>query len=122
MKRKSLIAALALTVLPAFTASADGGITQTVDSVSAVGATTHWTITAKFDGKDYADLGPRIAHGSTSSARRIDEHTIQVTDKLNGKATDTRELKVSEDGRTLTDKTHVTGEQKPLITVWQKQM
>ena len=76
----------------------------------------------KFDGKDYADLGPRIAHRSTSSARRIDEHTIQVTDKLNGKATDTRELKVSEDGRTLTDKTHVTGEQKPLITVWQKQM
>ncbi len=76
----------------------------------------------KFDGKDYADLGPRVAPGSTSSAERIDEHTIQVTDKVHGKAMDTRELKVSEDGRTLTDKMYATGEQKPVITVWQKQM
>jgi len=76
----------------------------------------------KFDGKDYADLGPRATPGSTSSAKRIDQHTIQMTDKLHGKTTDTRELTVSEDGRTLTDKMHVTGEQKPVVMVWQKQM
>lgn len=76
----------------------------------------------KFDGKDYADLGPQITPGSASSGKRIDEHTIQMTDKVHGKAMDTRELKVSEDGRTLTDKMYVTGEQKPVITVWQKQM
>ncbi|MGH9624417.1 MAG: hypothetical protein ACRD4G_08780, partial [Bryobacteraceae bacterium] len=76
----------------------------------------------KFDGKDYPDVGPRVAHGSTSSAKRIGEHTIQATDKLNGKVTDTQELKVSEDGRTLTDTIHVNGEQKPIVNVWKKQM
>ncbi|HEX7361224.1 MAG TPA: hypothetical protein VF283_12105 [Bryobacteraceae bacterium] len=76
----------------------------------------------KFDGKDYPGLGPRVAHGITSSAKRTGEHTIQATDKLNGKVTDTHELKVSEDGRTLTDTIHVQGEQKPFVNVWEKQM
>ncbi|MGH9772049.1 MAG: hypothetical protein ACRD4Q_10185 [Candidatus Acidiferrales bacterium] len=76
----------------------------------------------KFDGKDYPDVGPRVPHGSTSSAKRTDEHTIQATDKLNGKVTDTQELKVSEDDRTLTETIHVKGEQKPIVNVWKKQM
>lgn len=76
----------------------------------------------KFDGKDYPDVGPRVPHGSTTSAKRTGKHTIQAADKLNGKVTDTQELKVSEDGRTLTYTIHVKGEQKPLIEVWEKQM
>ena len=76
----------------------------------------------KFDGKEYPDVGPRVVHGSTSFEKRTGEHTIQMTDKLNGEVTDTQELKISEDGRTLTDTTYVKGEQKPVIAVFDKQM
>lgn len=76
----------------------------------------------KFDGKEYPDLGPRVAHGSTSFAKRTGEHTIQMTDKLKGEVVETRELKISEDGGTLTYTTYVKGEQKPVITVFDRQM
>ncbi|MGH9585108.1 MAG: hypothetical protein ACRD4O_19485 [Bryobacteraceae bacterium] len=74
----------------------------------------------KFDGKEYPDHGPRVPPGATSSAKRIDEHTIQVTDDLKGKVLDTQELKVSGDGKTLTDTEHVSGEQTPQIIVFEK--
>jgi hypothetical protein len=76
----------------------------------------------KFDGKDYPDYGPEITPGTTSCAKRIDEHTIQVTDKLNGKVTSTHELTVSQDGMTLTDTRHVPGQKQPGIQVFEKEM
>jgi hypothetical protein len=76
----------------------------------------------KFDGKDYAYEGPRVTPGRTSSAKRIDNYTIQLTDKLNGKVTVTREAKISQDGRTLTETRHRPGRQNPVIIVYEKQM
>ena len=76
----------------------------------------------KFDGQDYPDRGPRVAPGSTVSAKRIDGRTIRTTDKLNGKIVETHQLKVSEDGGTLTDTIYVPGQQKPVIVVFEKQM
>jgi hypothetical protein len=76
----------------------------------------------KFDGKDYPQQGPRATPGETSSAKRIDEHTLQVTDKLNGKVTSRHESVVSQDGMTLTDTRYETGQKKPLILVFEKQM
>ncbi|MGI8961407.1 MAG: hypothetical protein ACR2IV_16925 [Bryobacteraceae bacterium] len=75
----------------------------------------------KFDGKDYADHGPRVAPGSTSSGRRIDERTIELTDKLKGKVMDTNEMKLSEDGKRLTLTVHNAGVEKPQIVVYDKQ-
>lgn len=75
----------------------------------------------KFDGKQYPDHGPRVAPGSTASAKRIDDHTIELTDKLNGKAVDTQELKLSDDGKTLTVTVHSAGVEKPMILVFEKQ-
>lgn len=48
----------------------------------------------KFDGKDYPVEGGGSAEGSTSSARRVDDHTLEITGKVNGKVmrTERREL------------------------------
>ncbi len=43
-----------------------------------------------------------------------------MTDNLKGKVIETEELKVSEDGKTLTVTNHVHGEQKPTIVVFDK--
>src|SRR6185312_5311594 len=39
----------------------------------------------KFDGKDYPVEGPGAGPGVTSSARRVDERTLEITDKVNGR-------------------------------------
>ncbi|MGH9439723.1 MAG: hypothetical protein ACRD22_18015 [Terriglobia bacterium] len=74
----------------------------------------------KFDGKEYPDHGPTVAPGSTSSAKRIGTHTIQMTDELKGKVTDTQNLKVSPDGKTLTLTISRKGEATPEIIVFEK--
>jgi hypothetical protein len=74
-----------------------------------------------FDGKDYADHGPRVAPGATSSGRRIDARTIELTDKLKGKVMDTNQMKVSEDGKRLTLTVHNAGVDKPQIVVYDRQ-
>ena len=76
----------------------------------------------KFDGKDYPHEGPRQMAGETSCAKRIDNYTIQLTDKVNGKVRSTQEVQVSQDGRTLTDTIHRSGDEKPLVLVYEKQM
>jgi hypothetical protein len=75
----------------------------------------------KFDGKDYPDHGPRVTPGSTSTAKRIDEHTIEMTDKIKGKVMDTQDLKVSDDGKTMVMTIHNPGVEKPTVFVWEKQ-
>lgn len=75
----------------------------------------------KFDGKDYTPQGPRVAPDSSSSGRRIDQHTLEVTDKLKGKVMGRTEYKVSEDGRTLTLTAHYPGVKTPQIIVYDRQ-
>lgn len=55
--------------------------------------------TAKFDGKDYPITGTGL---DTVSLKRVDSHTIERTGKVRGKVTETCEMKVAPDGRTLT--------------------
>jgi hypothetical protein len=76
----------------------------------------------RFDGKDYPDLGPDVRPGDTSCAKRIDQHTIQMTKKLNGKVTSTQEWVVSPDGMTFTITNYATGQTKPIVEVFAKQM
>lgn len=75
----------------------------------------------KFDGKDYPDHGPRVAPGSMSSGKRVDQHTIEMTDKVKAKVVDTAEMKVSDDGKTLTVTVHNAGVEKPLTFVYDRQ-
>jgi hypothetical protein len=78
------------------------------------------TTSMKFDGKDYPEKGPNVAAGSMTSGKRIDQHTIELTDKVKGKVMDRQRLEVSSDGKTLTMTIHETGQPNPLTVVYDK--
>jgi hypothetical protein len=78
------------------------------------------TLNIKFDGKEYSEQGPNVAEGSTSSGRRIDSRTLEITDKIKGKVMDTVEFKLSPDDKTLTLTIHVRGEKKPVTVVYDR--
>ena len=75
----------------------------------------------RFDGNDYPNVGANVPTGSASSARRVNEHTLEVTNKLNGKVTDTQEITLSSDGKTLTMTIHDVGRSKPNILVFDRE-
>jgi hypothetical protein len=76
----------------------------------------------KFDGKDYppATASPAAA-GSTTSARRLGDHSIELTKKLKGKIMETREITVSPDGKTLTMTRHLVDQRVPNILIFDRQ-
>jgi hypothetical protein len=78
------------------------------------------TISMKFDGKDYEEKGPTVAPGSTSSGKRVDPRTLEVTDKVKGEVMDHTKYQVSSDGKTLTLTVHDTGQPKPITIVYDK--
>jgi hypothetical protein len=79
------------------------------------------TKNVKFDGKDYPNEGANADPGSSSSIRRVDEHTLEMTDKFKGKVTDTEQIELSRDGKTLTITVHFAGRDKPNVMVFQRQ-
>src|SRR4051794_21414968 len=40
------------------------------------------TLSMNFDGKDYTETGPRVPPGSTSSGKRVDQRTLEITQKF----------------------------------------
>jgi hypothetical protein len=91
------------------------------EGLSFIDASEEETKNVKFDGKDYPNAGPNQAPGSTSSIRRVNEHTLEMTDKINGKATATQEIQLSSDLKTLTITVHIAGRSKPNILVFDRQ-
>jgi hypothetical protein len=91
------------------------------DGLSFIDTSDKETKNLKFDGKDYPAAGPNARPGSTSSIRRVNEHILQVTDKVNGKVADTREIQLSSDLKTLTMTVHREGRSKPDILVFDRQ-
>jgi len=75
----------------------------------------------KFDGKFYPDNGPNVPSGSTSSAKRVNDRTIAWTDKLKDEVMDHQELRVSEDGKTLTVLIRYPGERTPQTLVYDRE-
>jgi hypothetical protein len=71
-----------------------------VDGVDAAGKPSHNEWTGKFDGKDYALTGDPAA--DTRSYKRIDSHTLELTNKHGGKVTFTGRVVVAADGKTRT--------------------
>jgi len=70
----------------------------------ADGKPIHVQYSAKFDGKDYPATG--IANADTVSVKRIDENTVETTQKKDGKVVMTITSKVSKDGKTRTSTWH----------------
>jgi hypothetical protein len=90
------------------------------DGLSFINASQGVTRNLKFDGKDYPSVGPNAPPGSTTSARRVNGHALEVTAKSNGKITDTREVRLSADGKTLTMTIHVAGRTAANVLVFER--
>ena len=75
----------------------------------------------KFDGKDYPVEGRGVAQDSTSSARRVDERTLEIIDKVNSKVTRTERRELSPDLKTLTRTVRPVGQREPAIFVFERQ-
>jgi hypothetical protein len=83
------------------------------DGLSFNGSIYGWAKNMKFDGHDCPDLGPNAAPGSASSGRRVNQHSLELTDKFQGKITETRRIELSTDLKTLTMSMLPVGESKP---------
>jgi len=91
------------------------------DGLSFVDSSEGVTKNLKFDGKEYPNVGPNVPAGSVSSARRVNQHTLEITDKFNSKVTDTQEINLSSDGKTLTMAIHIVGRTEPNLLVFERQ-
>jgi hypothetical protein len=90
------------------------------DGLSLISSASNKPRNLSFDGKDYPDPSSNASPGSTYSARRINEHSLELTDKLNGKIVDTRQYVLSSDRKTLTLTMHKTGTHAPSVLVFER--
>jgi hypothetical protein len=75
----------------------------------------------KFDGKDYPVQGAEVAPGSASSGHRVNDHTLEITDKIDGKTSDTERITLSSDLNTLTMTVLEEGHSKPDTLVFKRE-
>ena len=75
-------------------------IKVTVDGTDAAGKPAHNEWTGMFDGKDYPLTGDPQA--DTRAYKKINEHTLELTNKKAGKTTATGTVVISADGKTRT--------------------
>lgn len=75
----------------------------------------------KFDGKDYAYERPNVKAKFASSIRRVDERTLALTDKVDGKLAGTEEIKISPDHHVLTMTIQSGGQSRPEIRVFDRE-
>jgi hypothetical protein len=75
----------------------------------------------KFDGKTYVDSGAGDAKGHLSSGKRVSDHVLQIDSQVDGKTDESAELKVSDDGKTLTVVNRVAKSSAVFTEVWDRQ-
>lgn len=97
-------------------------VKATVDGTDGNGKPTHNEWTGKFDGKDYPVTGDPAS--DTRSLKKIDDRTLELTVKKDGKVTTTGRIVVATDGksRTLTTSgTDAKGKKVKNTAVYDKQ-
>lgn len=103
-------------------AAAGDSIKITVDGTDAQGKASHNEWTGKFDGKDYPITGDPTA--DMRSYKQVDERTLELTNKKDGKVIVTGKVAVSADGKTrtvTTSSTNAKGEKVESVAVYDKQ-
>jgi hypothetical protein len=80
--------------------AAGDSVKVTVDGTDADGKSTHNEWTGKFDGKDYPVTGDPTS--DMRSYKKINDHTMKLTNKKDGKVTMSGRIVVSADGKTRT--------------------
>ncbi|MGO8718933.1 MAG: hypothetical protein ACLQMO_06915 [Acidobacteriaceae bacterium] len=89
-----------------FAANGADGITWILPEIKA-------KLDMKFNGKDYAPVGPTVPEGLTIAATKNGDRSFSFVEKMNGKPLFKGSMRVSADGKTLTDvSTPVSTEQK----------
>jgi hypothetical protein len=102
--------------------AAGDNVKVTVDGVTADGKPSHNEWTGKFDGKDYPVTGDSTA--DMRAYKKIDAHTLALTNKKDGKAMLTGRITVSADGKTrtvTTSGTNAKGEKVSSTATYDKQ-
>ena len=79
------------------------------------------TLEFKLDGKEYTPKGPRVPKGTTVTAKKIDDHSMELTYKLKGKTIETDKYEVSADGKTLTQTVTYPGVSKPETDLYDRE-
>jgi hypothetical protein len=98
---------------------AGDNVKVTVDGVDSAGNPTHNEWTGKFDGEFYAVTGDPAS--DMRSYRRINNHTMALTGKKDGKVSLTGRIVVTANGRTRTVTTTATGSKVSNRAVYDKQ-
>ena len=99
-----------------------GGLKTVSDRVEADGRKTHFEWTVKFDGKDYPVTGD--PGRDTISVKKIDDYTLEMTNKKAGKVTTTIHAVYAKDGKSRTETatgTDAQGRKVENVTQWTKQ-
>jgi hypothetical protein len=78
------------------------------------------TRSLKLDGKDYPVEERGVAEGATSSARRVNDRTLDLVDKVKGKVIRTERRELSPDLKTLTRTVRPVGQRAPNILVYER--
>ena len=78
-------------------------VTIVDDLVRVRGGVVHQEWTGKIDGKDYPVEGLEVY--LTSAYRQVDDHTLELTQKLDGRAVVRAKIVLSPDGNTITTTT-----------------
>jgi hypothetical protein len=102
--------------------AAGDSVKITVDGVDADGKPTHSEWTGKFDGNDYPVTGDPTS--DTRAYKQINDHTLEMTVKIDDKVTVTGKIVISADGksRTITVKgTDAQGKKIDTTAVYDKQ-
>ena len=84
--------------------AAGKSVKVTVDGADAEGKPAHNEWTGKFDGKDYPVTGDPTS--DIRSYKKIDDHTMELTVKKDGKVVGTGRIVVAVDGKSRTVTTH----------------
>ena len=90
------------------------------DGYTRTNPTFKETLEFKLDGKEYTPKGPRVPKGTTVTAKKIDDHSMELTYKLKGKTIETDKYEVSADGKTLTQTVTYPGVSKPEIDIYDR--
>ena len=91
------------------------------DGLSFIDAWQEVTKNLNFDGREYPMIGPNVPPGLAASARRIDEHALEITFAFKGRTVATEQVQLSVDGKKLTLTVRTPGGREPNIYVYKRQ-
>jgi hypothetical protein len=103
-------------------AAAGDSVKVSIDGTDDKGKPTHEEWTGKFDSKDYPLTGDPDT--DTLAYKRINDHTLELTEKKGGKIVETGRVVYSADGKTRTvteTATNANGKKTSFTSVYDKQ-